>query len=85
MKKGVKFYRKAVFAIVGPSGTFKKLCSSRRVALSQFSLHFAKETRPALSPKHLKEVSEEMRQRRWRIEPAWLIVSPRAALKARET
>lgn len=77
MKKGVKFYRKAVFAIVGPSGTFKKLCTSRRVALSQFSLHFAKTPRPALNPKVLKEVEKEMHKRRWRIEPAWLIVSPR--------
>lgn len=80
----MKPYKEKFYAIVGPRGAVRHLCTTRRVALSQFGLHYAKPTRVVLSERHFKEVEAAMFRKGWSVQPVWMIVKSRRPSQGRQ-
>lgn len=76
----MKPYRDKLWAIVGPRGKVKpRLSTTRRVALSQYGLHYAKPQRVVVDGRHFKEIEATMTRKGWSVRPVWLTITARKA------
>lgn len=73
----MKPYHEPYYAIIGPRGGVRHLCTTRRVALSQFGMKYQKPSRVVLSDGDFKAIKATMKRKGWSVQKVWMTITAR--------